>query len=369
MGSFTKSLFKHIKGNSIILDSRDHLYNSKVFGGALEGTDSAGGYTVPSPLANFFIDRIAVRSWMRQLIRAVPIDSKTLDIPIMVSGNSVYFGSEGYSMVTEGGSDQSSSSMGKIVWDQLTITPKKFHALTGYSTELEEDSALNIAQITTDELLRGISEAEQLAVMQGSTTLFSWTAGDVRKAFGGIINSTPGTNAGTGAKWTPPTSDSVADNWINAGSSKLTTKDILELQAKLAEQNGILNTIMVNPTVGVRLNDPIEFEQFQTIDKIGGEAANQRGVVGRVYGADVIVCNDLPTGVAVFNVSVSAPKDTLVLGFDKDTLNLYDRRLITMRMRYKFEEDVIEQQYTQRLTFAAHQKKLLAGLAQVQSAV
>ncbi len=367
MGRFTKSLFKNIKGNKLTLDSRDHLYTSKVFGGLLEGVAADGGNTVPSPLANFFIDRIANRSWLRQMVRSVPIDSKTLDIPILDSGNSVYLGAEGYSMVTEGGSDQASSSMSKAQWSQLTITPKKFHALTGYSTELEEDSALNIAQIVTDELLRSISEAEQQAAMQGSTTLFSWSAGDVRKAFGGIIDSTPGLLAGTGSKWTPVSS--VAENWIHAGSSKLTTQNILQLQERLAESNGILNTIMVNPTIGVRLNDPIEFEQFQTIDKIGADAANIRGLVGKLYGADVVVCNDIPTGVSVFNVNTSAPKDTLVLGFDKDTLNLYDRRRITMRMRYKFEEDVIEQQYTQRLTFAAHQKRLLAGLAQVQSAV
>lgn len=353
-----------------IFDSRNYQFTGKAFTGMTEGTDTEGGHTVPSPLANFFKDELPKNSWARKLFEVRSMGGKTLDIPLLTSGDAVYLSDEGKDLLTEGGADQASTSVSKPVWSQLTLTAKKFAGLTGYSTELEEDSVLNIAEIALMKIVRALNEYEEQAFIQGESggSKFGWSAGDTRRAFDGLIDIIQGAAAGTGGNWTPDAS--TFTNWQDGASTKLTTEHMLQLLATIEENRGECNTIFVSPTIAARLRDPIEFEMLQTVKDIGPtEAALIKGFVGKFYTANIYVSHFMPTGVAVFNTSVVAPKDSLIIGMDKDAVVIGDRRRAEILTRHRFYQDINEIRLTERIAFGAYYPQLVAGVADVQAAI
>lgn len=359
----------------INFSSKNYSFNgkapmSKTYAGLIEGTNSAGGYTVPSPLADWFLNQLDKNSWARQLFEVRTMNSKTLTIPRITDGDTVYLGGEGLNMNTEGGLSQASSSYTKPTWSTLTITPVKFNGLSGYSSELEEDSILNIAQITLKELVKGFNWFEEQAFIQGEAggSKFGWTSGDTRYGFDGLIDKVQGTLASTGNNWTPDSDTNT--NWIDGQSQKLTTNMLNQVIAKIEEQRGTCDVMLVSPNVASRLRDKNEFEMLQTVKDIGADrAALIKGFVGRYYTADIFVSHFLPTGVSVFNSSTSDPKDTLMLGLDSKSPVIVDRRKLDLLTRANFYEDVYEMRMTERVGFSAYYDELIAGIADVQSAV
>lgn len=357
----TKKIFK--------FDANKYQFTGKAWSGADTATDSEGGVTVPSPLANWFKDELKKNSWARQLFEVRPMDGKTLKIPLLTTGDAVYLSDEGLDFTTEGGADQSSNSYTKPVWGSMTLTAKKFAGLSGYTTELGEDSSLNVADIMLRKLIQALTEYEEKAFIQGEAggSKFSWSSGDVRYAFDGLIDIVQGSSAATGSNWTPDAS--TYGNWTDQGSVKLNNDALLGLIAKIEEQRGVCNTILVNPLIAARLRDPTEFEMLQGLKDIGPKAGLIRGFIGRYYTADIYVSHFMPSGVAVFNTSTSAPKDTLILGMDKQSPVIGDRRKIEIMQRHRFYQDVNEVRVTERIAFGAYYPQLIAGVADVQAAI
>lgn len=101
-----------------------------------EGTDSAGGYTVPAPLAQKFIDKLRARS---VLIRAgaltVPMDSATLAIAKLASDPTAEWKAEN-AVITAS----------NPTFDRVLLEAKTLIGLVKLSRELAEDSA-NVSQM------------------------------------------------------------------------------------------------------------------------------------------------------------------------------------------------------------------------------
>ncbi|MFQ5531116.1 MAG: phage major capsid protein [Candidatus Nanoarchaeia archaeon] len=351
--------------DQLVFDARNYQFTGKAFGGMTEGVAADGGNTVPSLMANYFIDLIATKQTTRNIVKTIPVSGKTFEIPKLTAGDTVYLGGEGKHMLTEGGADQASSSMTKPTWGKITVTPQKLIGLTAFSTELEEDSALNIAQIAIEKLLYALSQWEEKAFIQGEAngTKFSWTAGDPRYAWDGFIDAIPGTELGTGSNWTPD--DSSPSNWIDGGSNVLTKSELDQLLAKIEDQGGVCDAIYVTPVVQARMRDKSEFDIFQGLDKIGADAALIKGFVGRFYTANIYVNSHVPVG-TTFGTNTD---DAVVIGFDTTSPFIGDRRTITINERYEFYSDVIELQFTERLDFKFEHNELLAGIADVKNAV
>jgi hypothetical protein len=297
------------------------------------------------------------------------VPNGNLTIPTIESGDSVYLMGEGKDFTTEGGSDGASTSYTRPTWGSKSISVKKFAGLSVYTTEFQEDSALSVAEITLRKMLRAFSEHEEKAFIQGESagTKFGWTAGDVRYAFDGLIDLVPGTLAGTGSKWTPDNSN--YSNWIDAGSTKLTNKQLEQMIATIEDNRGQANTLIVTPVVAARLRDKTEFEMLQGLKDIGPEAALVRGYVGRYYTMDIYTSHWLPTGDSVFNVSVTDPKDTIILAMDRASPKIGETRTLEIMQRHRFYQDINEIRATERIGFMAEYDQHLVGLAQVQNAV
>lgn len=100
---------------------------------ATEGTSTAGGFLVPTPLSNAIIDVRALAGVSRQVARIVPMTAETQLIAKKDSGTTVYYPGEA-TAITE--SDQ--------VWSQITLTAVKRAILSKISQELKDDAVIAV---------------------------------------------------------------------------------------------------------------------------------------------------------------------------------------------------------------------------------
>lgn len=361
-----------VKKNQFLFDGINYQgYQTvqKAYAGMTEGVASQGGETVPTPLADFIIDEIEKLQWARKLFRQIPMPGKTFEIPTITAGDTIYLASEGSDFLTEGGSDGSSSSYTRPVFGSITLTAQKFAGLTGYTTELDQDSAVSIATVALRKLIRAFAEGEEQSFIQAnkSAEIFSPATGSILNAWDGIISHVPGTAAAVNSVWTPQ--DSSVPNWIAGGSAKLVSDKADELIAQIEDNRGQCDVFLVSPKVAARFRNKVEFEALQGIKDVGREAALVKGFVGKYYTASLFTSHWLPTGDSNFVTQTADPKDTILLGLDKSSPFIADRRRISILQRHRFYSDVNEIRVTERLSFHRDYGQLLGGIHNVQNSV
>lgn len=101
---------------------------------ATEGVPADGGYTVPTPLSNAIIDVRELAGVSRKVADIEPMTSNTLDVPKLVSGATVYYPGEAGAITAS-----------DAVWGSVGLTAKKRACLSYISQELQDDSAIAIA--------------------------------------------------------------------------------------------------------------------------------------------------------------------------------------------------------------------------------
>lgn len=141
-----------------------------------EGVNSQGGYLVPDEFSRTIIDLRETYGVFRRNARVIPMGSDTLLVPRRVSGLTAYFVAEN-AAITE--SDK--------VWGQVQLIAKKLATLTRYSSELDEDAIISIA----DDLASEIAYAFALKEDQ------SGFIGDGTSTYGGIVGVAVAINDGT----------------------------------------------------------------------------------------------------------------------------------------------------------------------------
>lgn len=365
--------YKYHTDSEVRYDSATKFDIAKVYAGH-NSTAANGGETIPTPLADYFYDLIEKDVFARQIFQTIMMPSNTFEIPTKSSGTAVYLLGEGANITTEGGSAGASTSLSRMQFSSVTLTAKKFAALSGYTTELGEDSNLDFGQVVMNDMSRYMAEAEEKAIIQGeaSGTSLSWGAGDVRYAFDGLIWHVYGSNASTGAHWTPDNASPVM--WADGGSDVLTADELNGMIGRIEEQGYRCTHIMMRPTVAARLRDATEFEMFQGLKDIGNQAALVKGFVGQYYTANILVSQFMPVGTSsgitgTGSEFVQGTTDSTVLGFDSREPVIGDRRRLEIRRRHSFYEDVEETRFTERMTFDLPRPLSIAGVNDVKNAV
>jgi len=158
-----------------------------------EGTDSAGGYTVPTPLASEFIDAMRAQSVAVQAgAITVPMQSDTLQIAKLVSDPAFAWRAENAEI-----------SLSNPTFSRVLFTARSCAALVTCSRELLEDS-VNIEQI----LLQAFAQAAALQLDSAAligTGLSDEPTGILNTS--GINAVSMGTNGAAFANW---------DAWLDA---------------------------------------------------------------------------------------------------------------------------------------------------------
>ncbi len=331
---------------------------NKVYAGQTS-VAAEGGETVPTPLADYYMELLRDSTVLRQLFREIGMTAPTLEIPKQTGGMSLWKAGEGLDMSSEGGADATSDSTSRTTWGSVTLTNYKLGVLGGYTTELAEDSLIDIGRMVVENGALAMAEGEEKAWIWGDTGGdyfdYSATPGKPAYLYDGLYHQVPGTSPVAGK--TAP--DSSPSNIIDGGQDLLTFNELNDMLSRVEDQagNGRIDTILVPPKILARMRNPVEFEMFQTIDKIGADrAALLRGQVGDYYGARVISSGHLPVGgatdpgTATANY-VSAATDGVVLGFDSRAAVIGQRRAVELRTRHKFYNDLEEIRWLERVAF------------------
>lgn len=124
-----------------------------------EGTDSAGGFAVPDPLANEIVRLVEEYGVFRRYARVVPMTSDTLAVPRRTAGLTVQYPSEGASITAS-----------DITFAQATLTARKYATLSLMSTELAEDAVISMAALIAEEVAYAVAVAEDTNGFTGDGT-------------------------------------------------------------------------------------------------------------------------------------------------------------------------------------------------------
>ena len=122
-----------------------------------EGTASLGGYTVPVEMANTIIRLVEEYGVARQYCRNYPMASNVTDIPIRAAGLTVNYIGEG-----------SAITASDLTFGTAQLVAKKPAMMSLLSTELDEDSVINVVDLITTEMAWGFSQNEDEQVFNGT---------------------------------------------------------------------------------------------------------------------------------------------------------------------------------------------------------
>jgi len=141
------------------------FFNAMIFGdkekakALAEGTDSLGGYLVPDEFRADIVDWALDKPVIRRFATVWPMKGKTLNLPALAADVAVYWGSENTSIST------TSADFG-----QVSLAVNKLNALIYLSTELFEDSAINLVPYLTGRFAQAIYREEDKKFVLGSGT-------------------------------------------------------------------------------------------------------------------------------------------------------------------------------------------------------
>jgi HK97 family phage major capsid protein len=124
-----------------------------------ENINEKGGALVPPEFGNDLIDLREEFGVARRLLKVVPMASDQRTDPRRTGGLTAYF-------VDESGAGTQSEKN----WDRITLSPKKVMVLARYSSELNEDSVVNLGDDLAGEVAYAFAQKEDDCAFNGDAT-------------------------------------------------------------------------------------------------------------------------------------------------------------------------------------------------------
>ena len=179
--------------------------------GQNETTDADGGFLVPQILAReviFLRDKFGV---MRQNARVMGMSSDNLNVPKNSASTTAYWTAENTNITPS-----------QITFSNVQILAKKLAILTQVSSELNEDSIVDVGAALAEDMAYVMAYNEDLATFLGDGTS---TYGGIT----GVYHQIAGVNGGNNASYIYTTGDATA-NWNNTSLA-----DLRKLTASIPE--------------------------------------------------------------------------------------------------------------------------------------
>ena len=126
---------------------------------ASEGSPTAGGYLVPTPLSNAIHDVRELAGVSRALARVVPMSSDTLDVAKKTAGHTVYYPGEAAAITDT-----------EQTWGRVTLNAKKRAILSYISQELNDDSVIPIMDDIASQMGLDLAIQEDKEFIKGDGT-------------------------------------------------------------------------------------------------------------------------------------------------------------------------------------------------------
>lgn len=283
-----------------------------------ESINTAGGFVVPDVMERAIIDLRETYGMFRANARVLPMSSDHSLIPRRTGGVTAYFIGETDSI------KESEKS-----WDQVELTAKKLGALTRMSTDLNEDSIVNIADDLAQEMAYAFAKKEDECGLDG----------DGSSTYGGMV--------GIRTKF--------VDGNHTAGYTEGTSTCLFWSDITLADEIGDIMSLLPTyalPRAKWYINPAGRAGSFNTIAMAGGGNTTREiasGAEPMFAGYPVVVTSAMP--------ALPVNDEVCILFGDLSMSTTFgDRRGITIRVssdRY-LEYDQIGIQATERFCIANH---------------
>jgi HK97 family phage major capsid protein len=131
-----------------------------------ESVNEKGGFLVPDEFGNDLIDLREVYGVFRREAKMVPMSSETRSDPRRTGGLTAYF-------VAEAGA----GTVSDLAWDRVELVAKKLMVLARYSSELNEDSVIDLGDTIAGEIAYAFAQKEDDCGFNGDGT----------STYGGIV--------------------------------------------------------------------------------------------------------------------------------------------------------------------------------------
>ena len=276
--------------------------------------NSKGGYLVPEVLENAMIDLKEEYGQFRQYARNWPMSSDVSLIPRRVSGFTTYFVGQNDTITTS-----------TTALDQVRLEAKKLAAMTQFSSELNEDAIISVADFYAREF------AYALAVTEDECGFL----GDGTATYGGIVGLGGALAAGSLAVATGITTAAL-----------LTITQFEAVIAKLPRFPGIQPAWYMHHSIYYTTANRLQFAAGgNTVSDLAGASAMQ------FMGYPVRLINSMPSAAAT-NVQVAYFGD---LGM---AATMGTRRGVTLRADESiyFAQDALALRVTERFDINIHER-------------
>lgn len=149
-----------------------------------ESVGTAGGYLVPDVFVPDLIRLVEQYGAARSVLRATPMTRDSITIPRRTGGLMAYYVGEG-----------TAPTANDLSFDLINLVAKKLAVLTYHSSELDEDSAIDVGNLISIEIAQAFAMQEDQAVFSGDGTS---TYGGIR----GILTKFRDVIEAAGGTWT-----------------------------------------------------------------------------------------------------------------------------------------------------------------------
>jgi HK97 family phage major capsid protein len=297
---------------------RDHGVEIRV---QTEGVNTAGGFLVPDVMERAIIDLREEYGDFRRNCRVMTMSSDHSIVPRRTGGVTAYFIGETTEITA---SDKA--------WNQVELTAKKLGALTRMSTDLSEDSVINVADDLANEMAYAFAAKEDACGIDGDGT----------STYGGMLGirtvMIDGVHLGSYVE-----AAAAGDNWSELDASDLT--NVMAALPKYARKGA---KWICSPTCKAAV-----FDRLALAAGANTAASIAAGALPAYAGYPIVEMAAMPS-----DDSSAALNDKIMLLFGNLAMasTLGDRRGITMKVsdqRY-IEYDQIGIQATERFCIVNH---------------
>lgn len=285
-----------------------------------EGVNTKGGALVPTELDQAIIDLREEYGVFRQNCRVVPMGSDAMSVPRRTGGLTAYFVGEG-AAATE--SDKS--------WDNVQLSAKKLMTLTRYSSELDEDAIIGVADDLANEIAYSFANKEDECGLNGDGT----------STYGGVYGLVTNFNANYASLAGGVQATAADDTFAEVTLSDLTV--LMGTLPQYASRNAAW--ICSKPCADIVFGGLQAAGGGNTIDNLAG------GIRRSFLGYPIVISQSMPTSTGDLSNSVM-----LMFGDLRLSTTMGDRRGIRVMLsedRY-FEYDEIGIKGTERFDIVNH---------------
>lgn len=156
-----------------------------------ESDNSSGGLFVPSEMSLAIIRLVESYGLARQKCDIEPMASNTKTVPVRVSGMTAYPVGE----TTTANEGSNSGTKSQPIWTNIELVARKWKAWTKFSDELDEDSAIMIADKVAEECALAFAYSEDNCLFNGDgTSTYHGIQGILAKLAAGAVYTAAAAN-------------------------------------------------------------------------------------------------------------------------------------------------------------------------------